>query len=52
MQTGWVTLSECLVSLCSLHIDGNGIMHHDPLSSPGQHSRAFGFLRACVFILR
>ena len=52
MWTGWVTLSECLLSLCSLHIDGNGLMRHDPDSSPGQHSRAFGLSRADIFILR
>ena len=52
MWTGWVTLSECLLSLCSLHIDGDGLMRHDLLSSPGQHSRAFGLSRADIFILR
>ena len=52
VNVDWLGGSECLLSLCSLHIDGDGIMCHDPLSSPGQHSRAFGLSRADIFILR
>ena len=52
VNVDWLGDSECLLSLCSLNIDGNGIMCHDPLSSPGQHSRAFGLSRADIFILR
>ena len=52
VNVDWLGGSECFLSLCSLHIDGDGIMRHDPLSSPGQHSRAFGLSRADIFILR
>lgn len=49
MQTGWVTLSECLLSLCSLPVWK--YLCHDPLSSQVS-TQAFSFLRARMFILK